>query len=292
MIDDQDPPSSPDEPSTSGSVVRPMTLAAATAWSSGIVLAFWMMMVAIAPRDEGAASDLIGNSACQAIAYLLGLFLILQAHAPEAQIRDFLAIRRTNIAFYPLAIYVGAAAQVPVQALYALISRRWPSPMDSEDKLVRLFSEAPVPKRVLIGLLLVVLGPLIEEIFFRGALFRPLMRRYSPVIVVTLTSIFFTISHGMPQMFIPIALVGAAIGIFRAASGSLGPGLLVHATFNAVPFYALTQARPGETTDSAEMPPLDLSVASSIAALFALGVACWLGARSAEAEAARRLDRS
>lgn len=289
----EDPSDSPDGPSASGSVVRPMTLGAATAWSSGIVLAFWMMMVVIAPRDEGAASDLVGNSACQAIAYLLGLFLILQAHAPEASIRDFLAIRRTNLAFYPLAIYVGAAAQVPVQALYALISRRWPSPIDSEDKLVRLFSESTVSKRAIIGVLLVFLGPLIEEIFFRGALFRPLLRRYPAAIVVTLTSIFFAVSHGMPQMFIPIALVGAAIGIFRAASGSLGPGLLIHATFNAVPFYALTQAKPGDVVDgSTEMPPLDLSVVSSVAAIFAIGVACWLAARSAQAATARRLDRS
>ena len=48
--------------------------------------------------------DLTKLFACQLAAYLLGTFLILRVHAPQAKIREFLALRGTHLAFYPLAL--------------------------------------------------------------------------------------------------------------------------------------------------------------------------------------------
>lgn len=271
-----------------------MTIAAATAWSSGIVLAFWMLMIMIAPPREGgeSSSDPIKNIACQAVAYLFGLFLILRAHAPDASIRRFTGVRSTHIAFYPLAILLGVAVQIPVQTLYTVISRRWPSMPETEDRLARLFTTSSPLFQVLIGVSLVALGPFLEEIFFRGALFRPLRKRYAPSLVVTVTSLFFAVSHGMPQMFLPIALLGGVIGTVRAASGSLVPSLLFHATFNAVPFYALATARTelGVPEDPNGLPPLWMMGVSVAVALALIGLVLLVGARSTEAARAREAD--
>lgn len=296
MIDE--PPALRSEPPPSARAeVRSMSIAAATAWSSGIVLAFWMLMIMIAPPQGSgeSSSNLIGNSACQAIAYLFGLFLILRAHAPDASIRSFLGVRSTHVAFYPLAILLGVAVQIPVQTLYNVISRRFPSSPETEDRLARVFAESGPLQQIMIGVILIALGPLVEEIFFRGALFRPLRKRYAPSLVVTVTSLFFAVSHGMPQMFLPIALIGAAMGIVRAASGSLVPSLLLHATFNAVPFYALATARasdPGAAEDPQAdiLPPLWMTGASVGVALVLLALVLLVGARSAEAARAREAD--
>ena len=44
-----------------------------------------------------------------AAAYLLGLFGVLQLHAPRASIREFVGLRATRLAFYPLAVALGFA---------------------------------------------------------------------------------------------------------------------------------------------------------------------------------------
>lgn len=288
---DEPPAQSSDPPPAASSEVSPMSFAAATAWSSGIVLAFWMLMVAVAPREGArAAGDLVGSMACQAIAYLLGLFLILRVHAPDASIRDFLGIRGTNAGFYPLAVLIGVSLELPLQSFYVLISRRWPSPEESEGRLAEMFTQANPSMRVVLGFLIVLLGPFVEEVFFRGALFRPLLKRYSVGLVVSFTAIFFALSHGMPQSVVPIAIVGVFMGILRAWSGSLIPSLLLHATFNAFPFVAQAMAASASQVDDESLPPLWMNATSVVVAIALVASASALASRSKAAAAARERD--
>lgn len=287
---DEPPARSSEPPPASRSGVSPMSFAEATAWSSGVVLAFWVLMVAVSRHEgEGArgAGELVGGMACQAITYLLGLFLILRMHAPEASIRDFIGVRRTHVAFYPLAILTGVAIEIPIQSLYVILTRRWPLPEGGDGGIAEMFTHASTPMRAAMGSMIVLFGPLVEEIFFRGALFRPLLRRNPAALVVTFTSVFFAISHGVPQTVVPIAFVGIFMGILRWQSGSLVPSLLLHATFNAFPFVA--QAISGAADDDT-MPPLWMNASSGALALLLAALALWLGARSLSAAEARARD--
>lgn len=291
-----DPPSSHRDPGSPPAGERPMSLAAAAMWAVGITFLFvWLLSLIIAIRPS-AQSDLVTTFGCQAAAYLLGLFGILRFYAPRASIRDFLGVRPTHAGFYPLAVLLGLALTAPIGALYDLIERRWPSPRDGELELVRLLAEGSTAEQALIGLVLVVLGPALEEVLFRGALTRPLRRSYAPELVVVSTAILFAAAHFQPQKFLPIGLFGLALGALRLASGSIVPAMMLHATYNAVPFAVMLtgsdQAASGQ--DALAEPPLPPALIAGSAAFAAvlLALTFALGARSEVAARARGRDRA
>ena len=270
-----------------------MSIAAAVLWSVGTTFAFlwvWSLTVSLRP---GAKDDIVSIFGCQALAYLLALFLILRAYAPFSPIRDFLGIRRTHVAFYPVAVLLGLALQFPANASYEGICRavqsRYPCSRSVDDRLVDVFTDATSGKRALLVAVIVLLGPLLEEMFFRGALFRPLRRRYRPGSAIVASAALFAIAHAEWQMFLPIALVGIALGMIRAFSGSIVPAVVLHTTFNAIPIYAALTGQASQ--GGGEMPPTSLIAGGSVATLLLLGIVQFIGRRARSAIAVREKDR-
>lgn len=287
-------PSDPSDPTESGEppsygdsnsdpeAVRPMSAGAALMWSSGVILGFWLL----ASLMRSSEPDLIGAFACQAAAMLFGLFLILRAHAPMASIRRFLGVRPAHPAFYPLALLLGLSVHVPADTIYRWIEQRWPS---SPQTLPKFFQESSLPKQIAMGCILIVLGPLIEEIFFRGALFRPLRKQNSAFTVIAVTSACFAIAHAMPQTYLPIALVGISIGMARLCSGSFIPPLLVHAAFNALSLYAMATSPTAENTPD-EPIPLWLTLSGTAMTVSVLAGFIAIGKYSSLSLEAQKLD--
>jgi membrane protease YdiL (CAAX protease family) len=264
-----------------------MTALLASGWALGTTFFFFLLVSVLVTLRPGVAEDVVSTFACQAIAYLLALFLVLRVHAPEASIRSFIGARPTSPLFYPLAVLLGVALEIPSNALYDAIERRWPS--EAEDTLSKLFLASDTPKRALIVLVVVVCGPILEEVFFRGALFRPMRRIHPGWMVVVVTAVLFALAHFTLQVYLPIVLVGLALGVMRLGSGSILPSILTHATFNAVPFVAMALQHQGAA--EADVPLSPWLVAASSAATLVLLVAVWaLGARSPSAQHAQEAD--
>jgi len=270
-----------------------MTALLATGWWLGITVLFLILALAVAKED------LVSEVACQAIAYLSGLFLILRVHAPQAGIRDFLGMRPTHPLFYPLAILLGVALEVPADALFGWVER-WSGKL-ADDGITEAFHAAGAPKRAAIALVVILFGPMLEELLFRGALFRPMLKAHPAWMVIVVTATLFALAHPAFQMYLPIALIGLVLGVIRRASGSLVPSMLVHATFNAVPFYAMAAHRAGGlgpeppslagTPETDALPPLWLVVASSAAVLLLLYGVRLVGDRTRDAKLAPEYDR-
>jgi len=89
----------------------------------------------------------------------------------------------------------------------------------------------------LLSIIAVTLGPLMEELFFRGFMYPVLARRMGVVWGVVLTALPFCLIH-LPQYgwaweaALVIFLVGVVCGVVRAAMGSVGASFLVHSGFN------------------------------------------------------------
>jgi len=88
-----------------------------------------------------------------------------------------------------------------------------------------------------VGLFAVLLGPLAEELVFRGFLLPLLTRSLGPVAAVGLTALLFALLHG-PQYswaWQHVALVGSAgvvFGITRLWTRSTASSFVMHATYN------------------------------------------------------------
>jgi len=83
----------------------------------------------------------------------------------------------------------------------------------------------------------VSLGPLMEELFFRGFLYPVLARRMGIPISILLTSLLFGLLHAMQLGFawgpiLIIFLVGVVLTIVRAVSNSVASSFLVHVAYN------------------------------------------------------------
>jgi len=105
------------------------------------------------------------------------------------------------------------------------------------------------PTTVLLGLLVVVFGPLCEELAFRGFLMPLLIRSLGIASGIVITGIVFGCSHGYEyewswRHMILISGAGCAFGWVKYKSGSTASAAFMHSTFNLMQFAAfLMQAR-------------------------------------------------
>lgn len=97
---------------------------------------------------------------------------------------------------------------------------------------------------VLVGIFAVTLGPLCEELIFRGFLQPLLARSLGAAVAIPLTAALFAIPHGPQyawswQHVVLITLAGSAFGWIRYRSGSTLAAAVMHAGYNFVFFVAL-----------------------------------------------------
>ena len=89
----------------------------------------------------------------------------------------------------------------------------------------------------LLAIIAVTLGPLMEELFFRGFMYPVLARRMGAAWAIVLTALPFGLIH-LPQYgwawgaALVIVLVGVVCGVVRAMTRSVGASFLVHAGYN------------------------------------------------------------
>jgi membrane protease YdiL (CAAX protease family) len=110
-------------------------------------------------------------------------------------------------------------------------------PMPKDTPFDKLFAR---PRDAyLIAIIAVSLGPLVEELFFRGFLYPVLARRWGIAWAVFLTALPFALMH-MPQYgyawgaLAVIFIVGVVCGTVRALTKSVGASFLVHVGYNGV----------------------------------------------------------
>jgi len=89
----------------------------------------------------------------------------------------------------------------------------------------------------LINTALISLVPgFVEETLFRGYVQRRLLERWTPLVAVAVSSSFFAASHLDPQHIIGIVPVAIWLGVIAWRTGSVWPGMLCHASMNALSF--------------------------------------------------------
>ncbi|HEY3824766.1 MAG TPA: type II CAAX endopeptidase family protein [Bryobacteraceae bacterium] len=105
--------------------------------------------------------------------------------------------------------------------------------------------------RIAIAIFGVTLGPVIEELLFRGFLQPVLISSFGVLPGILVTSLVFGGMHLMQNAFlwqsgVLITLVGFVLGVVRHVSGSTKASAITHVAYNAVPFLAL-MASGGQT---------------------------------------------
>jgi len=245
MFEDPAIPSMPPPPKEE---IKPMSLFAAGLWAFGAQLASLWIMVLFGGGGEEQWDPVLGVLA-QAAAFLLVIYGIVRVYAPHASMKRVLAFgpsRRWWL--YPLAIVAGVGAIFPVDLAYEKLLEWVPVGASGLDPL-EVFFTLSMPERVAIVVCFALIGPLVEELLFRGALITPTLQKHEPTTVIVVTGTIFALVHVNLHGFLPYCLLGATLGYLRWTSGSMIPPLLFHVFYNGVPLVQLLlqTERPPET---------------------------------------------
>ncbi len=84
----------------------------------------------------------------------------------------------------------------------------------------------------IVGFCIVVVGPLGEEVLFRGYFFKGLLNRQGPVAAILGTSLIFAVFHFNLLQIAGVAILGLQLSWLRQVTGSLFPVLVAHALNN------------------------------------------------------------
>lgn len=116
----------------------------------------------------------------------------------------------------------------------------------NEQEITGLVGEGFSGGPLVVGLMLlavVVLGPVVEEIIFRGYLQSALAEKMPPWLAVGISSVVFAAFHLELGAFPLLAIVGVGLGAAYQITGTLWPAVLIHMVNNAL---AVVQILPGD----------------------------------------------
>lgn len=103
---------------------------------------------------------------------------------------------------------------------------------------------------VLIAVFAVTLGPLLEELFYRGFLYPVLARSFGTGTGIVVSALGFSLMHVVQYGYswasvLLIFLVGLVLGVVRATKDSVAAGFLVHVAYNGTIVLVLLIATEG-----------------------------------------------
>lgn len=86
-------------------------------------------------------------------------------------------------------------------------------------------------------LAIAIVGPILEEVLFRGAITKALLQKYSPAKAIVISALLFGVFHLNPAQILPAFLMGLLLGWVYYKTASLIPCILMHILNNALSVY-------------------------------------------------------
>lgn len=188
--------------------------------------------------------------------------------------REALSLRMPPPLAWPGALLLALGALVLLIQLGVMQNRYVPTPAGMEEFFNELFSQGTQNWGVLGVLFAIAISPAIcEEILFRGVILSGLRQSIPRLAVVLLVGLMFGAFHMSLHRLLPTAIIGVLLTYTCLRTGSIFPGMLMHAIINGTSVLIATGALPewvvrGLHLDSLEKLGLPLPVL-----MIALGLA-------------------
>ena len=152
-------------------------------------------------------------------------------------------------------IGIGVAGQIAVGVLYAPFQHDIHNFNAPSEKLTGASHGGGF---LVIALGTVVLAPVMEELFFRGLLFKALVRICTParatagraraagvVLAVVLDGLLFGLAHGEWVQLAGLAFFGVVLAVVSYRTGRLGMNMVAHGSFNLVAILSILHSGSG-----------------------------------------------
>lgn len=135
----------------------------------------------------------------------------------------------------------GYAAALPLVLIAGLISRALSRYIETpSNPVVPMFVESNTAlERALLLVLVAVVAPFFEELFFRGVLFHSFRAAWGVVMGILSSAVVFGLVHPLPLDFLPIFALGSVFATLVYERGSLLPSMIAHGLNNTAAFAVL-----------------------------------------------------
>lgn len=145
----------------------------------------------------------------------------------------------------PLGVVVGIVSQIALIWLVYLPWRALDKTLSDrlEEPARELTDLAAGPRLYVLAVMIVLVTPVVEELFFRGLLQGALLRRFSPPAAIALSSLGFGLAHVQGLQLLGLVAFGLVLGYIAWRTGRLGLCIVTHAAFNLVTVLALAADR-------------------------------------------------
>lgn len=135
---------------------------------------------------------------------------------------------------YQYAVMWGIILYFVMAAAVVLLNNIWPGGLDAQNVEVYLRKDDLMAKKLFVIATMGVFAPFVEEVLFRGYLFRALLAHLQPWAAMAVTSLVFGLVHFDMQRAIPLALGGFILNIIAWRRGSVLASTVTHGTWNTI----------------------------------------------------------
>ena len=93
--------------------------------------------------------------------------------------------------------------------------------------------------KILAALALVIVGPILEEVIYRGLIYGKLRKNHSLITSILTVSILFGFLHGQWNVGVDVFALSVVACLMRETTGTIYAGIILHILKNAIAFYML-----------------------------------------------------
>lgn len=220
-----------------------LSAALALGWSLLLTLSLVTVAIAVGVAFGSSNAAVIAGGVAELLLLLPAAGLLAKIYGNGEQ-RKMFALRPASPSQLVIGASLGVLLHLPAGYLSELVERRFPTPPVALEAQLRSLTPSSLPVAILMLLAIAVLVPFAEELFFRGALFTPLLRSGPASVAVWTTSVAFALAHAEPRNWAPLFLIALVLGELRRLGGSIWSGVALHAAFNAATLLFVFVAKP------------------------------------------------
>ena len=202
---------------------------------------------------------------------ILGPLYLLTRRSGLGFVREF-GFERPSAGVALAGLAVALSSILPIEAFSALFERTRPPDADYISFILSIKPKGP-ESFALAALGVAIVGPIGEELLFRGFVQRIFARNMSGALAVALAGVLFGLSHFSIAVLPGVVALGVLYGYIYHATRSLWCPIMAHAVFNFSSLLRLHAATEEEIISAAvELPGIALTLLSLAACVVSLGL--------------------
>jgi len=163
---------------------------------------------------------------------MMGTVWFFALHRRKARLRD-LGLKHYSIGKTLWYTLISLIAIFAISFIYIIIMSMVLGIEAPASKIETLILNRSVSNTVLL-IVVSFIGPIIEEIFFRGFLYSAFKKNWGILPALFLSSILFSLVHLEVYSFVPLFIIGWLLAYIYEKTKSLFPAIFLHAIYNLI----------------------------------------------------------